>query len=241
MSLRALASSTTLAAVVLTAAVGIAAGTANAAPAPAPAAARIAYAPTADAKATTITADSGSLAVEDGVFKVKAADGSVVAGTELTFRVDEYVFPIAAEISGKSATLTPQLDPAKAVYQPVALPFENEAGWRSPYDREQAAWARMVSTIGLGATVGALVGGIGGAAVGCVLGGIAGATVMAATLVGMFGPFLPAAAVGCLGGIAAIGALGAVAGQVLVTAPVAIAAAAQYFTTINQPFNAPAK
>ncbi|WP_067533547.1 hypothetical protein [Nocardia crassostreae] len=241
MSLRAFTSSTTLAAAVLATAVGLAAGTAQAAQAADPTA-RISYAPTADAKATTITADSGSLAVEDGVLEVKAADGSVVAGTELTFRVDEYVFPIAAEISGTSATLTPQLDPAKAVYQPVALPFENEAGWRTPYEREQAAWSRMVGTIGLGVSVGTLVGGIGGAAVGCVLGGIAGATVAAATIMGMFGPFLPAAAVGCLGGIAAIGALGAVAGQVLVTAPVAIAAAAQYFTTITAPMPAaPAK
>jgi len=52
----------------------------------------------------------------------------------------------------------------------------------------------------------------------------------------MFGPFIPAAAVGCLGGILAIGALGTLAGQILVTAPVAIAALVQYFTTINQPF-----
>ena len=75
---------------------------------------------------------------------------------------------------------------------------------------------------------------------GCLLGGIAGATVAAAAIVGLFGAFVPAAAVGCLGGIIAVGALGTLAGQLLVTAPVAIAAAAQYFTTINQPFT-PAK
>ncbi|MCP2315757.1 hypothetical protein APR12_001090 [Nocardia amikacinitolerans] len=40
----------------------------------------------------------------------------------------------------------------------------------------------------------------------------------------------------CLGGIVAIGALGTVAGQLLVTAPVAVLAATQYFTTINTPF-----
>ncbi|MFI2471849.1 hypothetical protein [Nocardia xishanensis] len=39
----------------------------------------------------------------------------------------------------------------------------------------------------------------------------------------MFGPFIPAAAMGCLGGIVA---LGTVAGQLLVTAPVAVSAAA---------------
>ncbi|MGV9434238.1 hypothetical protein ACWDWR_31895, partial [Nocardia sp. NPDC003354] len=75
----------------------------------------------------------------------------------------------------------------------------------------------------------------------CVLGGIIGATVASATIVGLFGPFLPAAAVGCIGGVLAIGALGTVAGQIFVTAPVALGAAIQYFTTINQPFTPPAK
>ncbi|RDI41531.1 hypothetical protein DFR68_1321, partial [Nocardia mexicana] len=43
-------------------------------------------------------------------------------------------------------------------------------------------------------------------------------------------------------GIIAIGALGTLAGQILVTAPVAIIAAVQYFTTVNQPMPpAPAK
>ncbi|WP_433635446.1 hypothetical protein [Nocardia sp. CA-120079] len=43
------------------------------------------------------------------------------------------------------------------------------------------------------------------------------------------------AAVGCLGGVIAVGALGTIAGQLLVTAPVIVAAAIQYFTTINSP------
>ncbi|MBL1075370.1 hypothetical protein JK358_13295 [Nocardia sp. 2] len=224
-------------AALITATVGIGAATAHAAPAgPAP----IAYTATIDPVSTTITLGSGTPRVTDGVLTIQAPDGTVVAGTELSFRVDDFVFPIAAEISGRTAVLTPRLDPAAATYQPVALPYEDQAGWRSPYEREQAAWARMASTIGLGVSVGALVGGIGGAAVGCVLGAIAGATVAAATIAGLFGPFLPAAAVGCLGGIAAIGALGTVAGQILIIAPVTIAAAAQYFTTINQPFT-PAK
>jgi hypothetical protein len=41
--------------------------------------------------------------------------------------------------------------------------------------------------------------------------------------------------------IVAIGALGTLVGQLLVTAPIAILAAVQYFTTINSPFPAPAK
>ncbi|MBF6129115.1 hypothetical protein [Nocardia brasiliensis] len=224
----------------LISALGVTAGTVNAAPAAADDAVNF----TAESvdSSSIIKTDAGSMVVEDGVFKIKAANGAVIAGAPLTFRVDEFEFPIAADISDRTATLTPQLDMAKATYKPVALPFEDKAPWKNEYDREQAAWSRMTSTISMGATIGTLVGGLGGAAVGCVLGGIAGATVASATIIGLFGPFIPAAAVGCLGGIIAVGALGTVAGQILITAPVAIGAAIQYFATINQPpVPAPAK
>ncbi|WP_068066980.1 hypothetical protein [Nocardia xishanensis] len=188
-----------------------------------------------------IEIDAGSLVIEDRALKVKSRDGVTVAGAPLTFTIDDFEFPMAAEISGRTATLTPNLSMDQAVYKPVALPYEDKAPWKTEYDREQAAWSRMTSTISMGATIGTLVGGLGGAAIGCVLGGIVGATVASATIVGMFGPFIPAAAVGCLGGIVAVGAIGTVAGQLLVTAPVAIGAAIQYFTTINQPAPAPAK
>lgn len=194
------------------------------------------YQATTTPTSTIISTDAGSLAADDGVFTIRATNGTVLAGTELSFRVDDFVFPIAAEIHDHTATLTPRFDREHAIYKPVDLPFQDSAPWKSPYDREQAAWNRLFQTITTGAAIGTLVGGIGGGAVGCLLGGIAGATVAAATIVGMFGPFIPAAAVGCLGGIVAIGALGTLAGQILVTAPVAIMAGVQYFTTINAPF-----
>ncbi|MFC3965711.1 hypothetical protein [Nocardia jiangsuensis] len=222
-----------LLATTVTTAVGLAAGTVSAAPA-APENA-VNYTATPTERATVISTDAGSMTAENGVFAIKAPDGSTLAGTELSFRVDDFVFPIAAEITGRTATLTPRFDLEHAVYQPVALPFQDQAPWKNEYDREQAAWSRMTGTISFGAGIGTLVGGIGGGAVGCVLGGIAGATVASASIVGLFGPFIPAAAVGCAGGILAVGALGTLAGQILVTAPVAIAAAVQYFTTINEP------
>ncbi|WP_371856418.1 hypothetical protein [Nocardia anaemiae] len=212
------------------------AGTAHATPPPD----AIHYTTFATPTGTVISTDAGSLTAEDGVFKIKGADGTVVAGSELSFRVDDFVFPIDAQISNRTATLTPRFDLAHASYRPVSLPYEEQAPWKTQYDREQAAWSRLVTTITAGATIGTMVGGLGGAAVGCVLGGIAGATIAAATIVGMFGPFIPAAAIGCLGGIIAIGALGTAAGQLLVTAPVAIMAAVQYFTTVNQPPPGPA-
>ncbi|MET8430978.1 hypothetical protein [Nocardia sp. NPDC004860] len=222
----------------LVAATALGAGSVTAAP---PDHDTIAYTATTTEHSTVITTDAGSMVAEDGLFKIEAADGTVLAGTELSFRIDDFVFPVAADIAGRTATLTPQLDLRYARYAPVALPFEDQAPWKNAYDREQAAWSRMTSTITMGATIGTLVGGLGGAAVGCLVGGIAGATVASAAIVGLFGGFLPAAALGCLGGILAIGALGTIAGQLLVTAPVAILAAGQYFTTINQPPPTPAK
>lgn len=217
---------------------GVAGGTANAAP---PAEEAVNFTAHATDTQSIISIDSGSLVVEDNALKIKAADGTTLAGTPLNFRIDEFEFPIAAQINDRTATLTPQISVDKAVYKPVALPYEDKAPWKSEYEREVAAWTRLTSTISMGAAIGTLAGGLGGGALGCVLGGIAGATVASATIVGLFGPFVPAAAVGCIGGILAVGAIGTLVGQIFVTAPVAIGAAIQYFTTINQPFTPPAK
>ncbi|MBF6335253.1 hypothetical protein IU450_05085 [Nocardia abscessus] len=226
-------------AALVTIATGVAAGTSGAAPAEESAESAINFTAYATDSQSIIETDAGSLVVEDEVFKVKASNGTVLAAQPLRFQLEDFEFPIAAQISGRSATLTPLFDRERAVYKPVALPYEDKAPWKTEYDREVAAWTRLTSTIAAGATVGTLVGGLAGGAVGCVLGGIAGATVASAAIVGLFGAFIPAAAIGCLGGIIAVGALGTLAGQLLVTAPVAVAAAIQYFTTINQPFNAP--
>ena len=224
-------------AAMLVAAVGVAAGTANAEP-PAPAAApdSVHYkASVVDDNKAIVKTDGGSMDVEDGIFKIKAANGTVLAGTPLNFRVDDFEFPIAADIAGNSATLTPQFDLQHAVYKPVALPFEDSAPWKSPYDREVAAFTRLKDTISTGATIGTLAGGIGGAALGCVAGAALGlvATGALATLFGL-GPLG-----GCIAGAAAVGFLGVLAGQIFVTAPVAIGAAIQYFATVNAPFNPP--
>ncbi|WP_328403384.1 hypothetical protein [Nocardia sp. NBC_00403] len=220
-------------------ALAVSAATATAAPAPANP--NVGYTATLGDTAAVLTTDTGSLSADNGVLTIANATGKALASAVLSFRVDDFVFPITADISGRTATLTPRFDLEHATYSPVALPFENQAPWRSEYDREQAAWGRMVSTITAGAAIGSTVGVLSGAAVGCVLGGIAGATVAAAAIIGLFGGFLPAAALGCVGGILAVGALGAIAGQLLITAPFILMAAAQYFTTITQPAPTPAK
>ncbi|MET8653440.1 MULTISPECIES: hypothetical protein [Nocardia] len=223
----------------LIAAIGVTAGAVNAAPAAPSTDGSVNFTAHATDTQSIITTDSGSIVVENDTLKVKAADGTVVAGTELKFRVDEFEFPIAAEIAGNTATLTPQVDLDKAVYKPVALPYEEKAPWKNEYDRELAAFNRLKDTISVGATIGTLVGGLSGGAIGCVVGAVTAGTVASATIVGLFGPFIPAAAVGCLIGASAVGFLGTIVGQIFVTAPVAIAAALQYFATTTAPFVAP--
>ncbi|MTE12134.1 hypothetical protein [Nocardia aurantiaca] len=219
------------------AAVGVTAGTVNAAPA-ADDNGAINYAVTTTDTSSILRTDAGSLVNDNGNLEIKAANGTVVAKMPLSFRVDDFEFPIAAEIADHTATLTPQYDMDHAVYKPVALPYEDQAPWKSDYDREQAAWNRMKDTISTGATIGTLVGGIGGAAVGCVA-GVAAGLVATGALAGLFG-LGPLG--GCVLGASAVGFLGTLAGQILITAPVAIAAAIQYFSTINGPhIAAPAK
>ncbi|MGQ4618393.1 hypothetical protein [Nocardia sp. R7R-8] len=219
----------------LIAALGVTAGTVYADPATEADSGVVNWSAAATPVSTIIKTDSGSLVNEDGVFKIKAANGATVAGTELKFRVDDFEFPIAAEISDHTAVLMPQYDMEHAVYKPVALPFEDKAPWKTEYDREQAAFNRMKDTISTGATIGTLVGGLSGAALGCVAGAGVG-LVLTGALLTLFGAG-PIA--GCIAGAAAVGFLGTLAGQLFVTAPVAILAAIQYVTTINQPFNAP--
>ncbi|WP_410871785.1 hypothetical protein [Nocardia sp. A7] len=224
-------------AALLTMATGVSAGTSVAAPAEQEAAPINYTAEVADGSKAVITTDAGTLVAEDGLFKIKAPSGITVASTALTYQLDDYQLPIAAEISGNTATLTPVVDPARAVYKPVALPYENQAPWKTEYEREQAAWSRLTSTIALGATVGTLVGGLTGAAIGCIAGAIAG-TVVTAALATLFGA---GPVVACIAGAGAVGFIGVLIGQIFITGPVALAAAVQYFTTINQPFTPPAK
>ncbi|MCP2315701.1 hypothetical protein APR12_001034 [Nocardia amikacinitolerans] len=185
-----------------------------------------------DGNAAVVTVDSGRLVVDNGQFQIRSNDGRILAGVPLEVNIDDIAFPVDVAIEGNSASLTPVLDPARARYAPVALPFQDSAPWRTPYEREQAAWNRMTQTVTMGAAVGAIVGAVGSGLIGCLLGGAAGAALTGplATLFGA-GPLA-----GCLIGAGALAPLGMMAGSIMVAAPVAIAAFVQYQTTINEPF-----
>ncbi|GAA5055198.1 hypothetical protein [Nocardia callitridis] len=185
-----------------------------------------------DGDTAVISVDSGKLIVDHGRFQIRSDSGDILAGVPLEFNIDDIAFPIDAEIDGNTARLTPSADMSRANYNPVALPFEDSAPWKSPYDREVAAWTRMTSTISTSSIIGAVVGAVGAGTIGCLLGGAAG-TVLTGPLATLFGAG-PLA--GCLIGAAALAPIGVLSGAVFVGAPVAIAAFIQYQTTINAPF-----
>ncbi|WP_227983605.1 hypothetical protein [Nocardia spumae] len=197
-------------------------GFAAADPAPvAPSEAPVNYQATNTGTAAVISTDSGSMTVERGVFEIRSDTGRVLAGIPLTYRIDDIDYPVAAAIHGRTATLTP-----------TALPFQDEAPWRTRYEREQAAFSRAALQITTAAAGGAAVGTAVGGVAGCVAGALVG-TVVTGMLAALFGAG-PLA--GCLAGIALGAGIGAFAGALLVTAPVAIASVVQYFATINEPF-----
>ncbi|MBF6236931.1 hypothetical protein IU474_07550 [Nocardia otitidiscaviarum] len=218
----------------LVAALGVATGTGHADAPTGPTPVNVSY--QAQERSLTLSTDIGSLEVANGVLAIKSTDGTVMAGAPLRVRVDDFVFPVAAEVSGHTATLTPQIDREHAVYQPVSLPFEDRAEFKNEYEREKAAWSRMTSRIGLAGTLAGLTTTVLGGLVGCALGAVAGtiATGVVATLFGA-GPI-----VGCLVGAAAGASLIGIAGTVLITAPVAVASIIDYFNTINAPLPQPA-
>ncbi|MCP2279452.1 hypothetical protein SAMN04244553_1370 [Nocardia amikacinitolerans] len=222
---------------VASAAIGVAAltvcaGTVHAEPLSVDVAPGVNYTAYQDGNTAVITVDAGQLIVDKGRFQIRADDGTVLAGVPLEFNVNNVAFPIDVQIDKHTARLTPSLDPARAEAKPVALPFQDQAPWKTPYDREVAAFSRMAATITVAGVVGGLVGAVGAGVIGCLVGGV---TLAAATspLAMMFGA---GPVVGCLIGAGALAPVGALTGALFVGAPVATAAVIQYFTTINEPF-----
>ncbi|QIS15657.1 hypothetical protein [Nocardia arthritidis] len=180
-------------------------------------------------KSIVVKTDAGTLFAKDGQFDVLDADGHVAAGMPLSYRLDDKVFPIAAEIDGHTAILTPGTDPATATQapSPALKPIDAQADF-------DAALSAAGTQFGLATGVGSLVGTIIGGGVGCVAGAVVGAVLMPPI-------FLPGAVGGCLAGIVAGVALGAAAGTIVLGVPVGIASAIQFFQRLNTPPAAPAQ
>lgn len=88
------------------------------------------YSATKTPTATNITTDAGSLVDDNGVFKIEAAGGRVrECGIVVPRR--RFRLPDCRRHNDRIATLTPHFDLAHAVYQPVALPFDDTALWKT--------------------------------------------------------------------------------------------------------------
>ncbi|MFC9893082.1 hypothetical protein ACFVMC_05270 [Nocardia sp. NPDC127579] len=223
----------------LIAALGVAAGTAHAEPAAAaPLPVNLSYEIDEKNGSLKLTTDSGSIVTENGRLAIKANNGAVMAGIPLATQIFDHEFPVAAtQVADRSVTLTPQLDEQHAVYKPVALPFEGQAEFKNEYEREKAAYSRMKDNIGLAATVAGLTTTVLGGLIGCV-GGAALGTAASAPVAFLLGA---GPVVGCIVGAAAGASFLGVVGTILITAPIAVVEAVNYFGIINSPFVPPAK
>ncbi|AHH21040.1 hypothetical protein [Nocardia nova] len=171
--------------------------------------------------------DGGRLNVRGNQFEILDDNGNLVAGMPLTYKRDQRDWPIAAQVDGRTAVLTPSTNPADAVAS--ATPD------LTPVDDDQTAVFNdalgvAANQIGLATGLGVLVGTAIGLVGGCVAGALVGTALMPPI-------FFAGAPGGCLAGGSAGVALGAAAGTIILGVPVAIISGIQFFDTINKPRN----
>lgn len=168
-------------------------------------------------ESVVLRTDLGSLTTAGDQFRVLDPRGELVTAFPLTFVSDGLAHPVAARITGNTAVLTPNMDPAAA----TAAPLLHEVASQADQDAAvSAAFNQFGFATAIGGMLGTLVGGIGGCAVGALLG-------TPVLLPGWIG--------GCLAG-AGIGIpLGAAAGLVLTGVPAAIVVGIGLYNRINQP------
>ncbi|MEC3914682.1 hypothetical protein [Nocardia sp. CDC160] len=188
-----------------------------------------------------VTTDGGTLTATDGRFAVRDANGEVLDGIPLTYQRDGKSWPIAAEIHGDTATLTPGTDPAQAV--PVSAPapavpatltdaalHDTAIDWQSP--DFNTAVMNFSTMAGLGVTLGTLIGTVVGATIGCVAGGVALAAALGTVTIGTL--TIPGFLGGCLVTGAALGAIGAVIGNIFIAGPLGGIGALQFLDAMNK-------
>ena len=188
-------------------------------------------------KSVVLTTDAGSLTTQGNQFQVLDAAGNLVAGFPLTYSMDGKEWPVAAQIDGRSATLTPNTDPA------IATPLEDAALSLQPIALDvqspefTAAIVNFGTEVALGIGMGSLIGTAIGAGIGCIAGGALIGTAVGVPTIGTLA--VPGFLGGCLVTGAAAGAIGAVAGTIIVGGPVAVASALQFYDAFNAPVAEP--
>ncbi|ORM37315.1 hypothetical protein [Williamsia sp. 1135] len=163
--------------------------------------------------------DIGSLRKSGNQFEIVDAAGNVAASIPLVYNLDDQQFPIIADITGNTATLTPVRDAASATKVDVSDNIRKQVadGPRTREERDLQALQTLGTYVSVAVTVGTLIGTILGAGIGCVVS-------------------LPA---GCIPGLVTGAGIGGVVGTIVAGGPTLIGAAIQYFNTINSPFVPP--
>ncbi|RVW09309.1 hypothetical protein EGT67_10920 [Prescottella agglutinans] len=211
------------------AAMGIGAGTAYADPAPAPEA--VGYAAHIDGRSVVTVLDAGGFRVtSDGKsVEIRNAAGTVLQALPLSYRIGDQEFSIAPLVEGRTLTLTPETDPAKATPADVAQPFDPTN--LAVLGENLAVFEKLGDGVDTAVTVGSIVGTLVGAVAGCAIGG----TPLALTGVG-----IPASVLTCLGGAAAAAPVGGMIGTIVAGVPVLAYNGWQVYQTLNAAPAAPA-
>ncbi|QHE69835.1 hypothetical protein [Rhodococcus sp. WAY2] len=202
------------------ASMGIVAGTAHAEPAPATAP-TVGWHLTRNGDQVIVDTTAGSLSNENNHLVVRDASGATVESVPLSLAVDGFAHPVAAQINGRTATLTTDTSPAAAT--PVGLPLKQVD--------LPAATAGVKDNITLTAAVGGFLGAATGLVGGCLLGAVAGAVISApAALLFGAGPLA-----GCIGGALLVGAGASLAGTAIGGLGAMAANANPFITLLNAP------
>ncbi|GAC68133.1 hypothetical protein [Gordonia soli] len=213
---------------VATAAITAFAGVANAAPAQPVEVGPVHYSVTQTGSGVNLSVSNGSISHNGQTLSIRNAAGAEVYRMPLNYRLEDRQFPIAARGASNSVSLTPVRDVSQSttvdrgeVERLRGIARTQVAAPQTRQERDDQALGRLQQQLSLGITVSTLIGtGLGalvGAVAGCVLG----------------------VALGCLPTIPIGATIGGIVGTSLGGGGTLIAAAIQYFNTINSPFKPP--
>ncbi|MCX4093250.1 hypothetical protein [Nocardia sp. alder85J] len=204
------------------------------------------YTMSRDGDSVVLSSTNGTFQTVGTSLVVTNANGEGVDSIPLTYRKDATEFPIAAQISDNTVRLTPdtKAEDGKPVEHPLSAsdiadvkPLTAQQITESFTPRDQQELSAFGSRATISSATGAAIGAIIGGGLGCVIGaGIVG-TISGAVSALLAG--LPGAVVGCVAGAATVGTVGSLIGSALVTGPVLLWSAYQYFSTITSPCYGP--
>ncbi|WP_150116604.1 hypothetical protein [Williamsia herbipolensis] len=161
-------------------------------------------------QSVSLTAVNGSFRSSDKNLEVLDGQGRVARTLPLNLVLDNVSTPVKTSITGRTATLTPQIGRIEANTYFTDPP-------RTRKQRDDQALQTLGDNLGVATGVGALVGTIIGAGLGCVI----------------------LIATGCLPGLVTGAGIGGTIGTISAGGPVLIGNINEYFKTIRSPFVPP--